>query len=233
MQGRNELCAVLVYSDRANGRIKEIDFSALDNSEGIYGHISAQDVSEQENLWGAIIQDEPVFAYERVSHHGQVIAALLCSSYEVGKNARSMVRVIYDNSDDTPAASVYGLNDVLQTSGISGLEKVSNFGGAQRLRRYLDNESMCSRQNSVEGIVNIGGQHHFYLEPHNVLVVPVGEKDEYIVYSGNQVADGVQGKLAKALGIPKNKVTVRTKRTGGAFGGKERYILILRQISRN
>merc|ERR1719422_1159839 len=29
MQGRNELCAVLIFSERANARIKSIDFSAL------------------------------------------------------------------------------------------------------------------------------------------------------------------------------------------------------------
>ena len=53
--------------------------------------------------------------------------------------------------------------------------------------------------------------------------MPIGEKNEYIVYVGNQMPDGVQGKLAIALNIPKHKITIKTKRTGGAFGGKERY----------
>ena len=74
----------------------------------------------------------------------------------------------------------------------------------------------------MEGTLSIGGQQHFYMEPQNVLVVPIGEKDEYVVYGGGQWPDGAQGKLAKALNIAKNKITIKTKRTGGAFGGKER-----------
>ena len=38
----------------------------------------------------------------------------------------------------------------------------------------------------------------------------------------SQWLDGAQGKLSKALNIARNKLTIKTKRTGGAFGGKER-----------
>ena len=223
MQGRNEVYAVLIHSERAEAEIKEIDFSKADAVEGVVGHICAQDLNEQQNFWGTIVTDEAVFASGRVVHHGQVIAALLCSSLEIGKQAKDLVRVTYGDAEVNNPCKVYGLGEIAGKSGICALEKLPSFGGPQRLRRYLDDESVSVPGNEAEGTISIGGQQHFYLEPHNVLVVPIGEKNEYIVYVGNQMPDGVQGKLARALNIPKHKITIKTKRTGGAFGGKERY----------
>ena len=223
MQGRNELCAVLIYSEKVNATIKKIDFAEAMNVKGVVGHISAQDLKETQNSWGAMIDDEPVFAFENVSHHGQVIAALLCSSNEVGKKARKLVNITYEQNKEAQLPPVYGLGDVMEKSGISALEKLPNFGGAQRLRRYLDDDYTSSTDQVIEGTVKIGGQQHFYLEPHNVLIVPIGEKSEYTVYVGTQSATlGVQKELARVLNVPKHKITVITKRTGGAFGGKER-----------
>ena len=222
MQGRNELCAVLIFSEKANAKIKEIDFSAVSKIEGIVGHISAQDLSIEQNLFGGMAQDEKVFASDRVDHHGQVLAAILCTSFDVGRTARKLVKITYDDAEENPPSKLYGLSGVVREKGISAFDKIENFGGPQKLRRYLDEVSDHISTNSVEGTVSIGGQQHFYLEPHNVLVVPIGEKSEYIIYGGGQWPDGTQEKLAKALNIPKNRITVKTKRTGGAFGGKER-----------
>ena len=222
MQGRNELCAVLIFSERANARIKSIDFSAVEKIEGIVGHISAQDLSLDQNLFGGMAQDERVFVSDRVNHHGQVLAALLCTSFELGRNSRQFVKVSYDDSEANSPSTLYGLGDLIEKDGIDALEKVENFGGPQKLKRYLDVDLNHDSTNVVEGTLSIGGQQHFYMEPQNVLVVPIGEKDEYVVYGGGQWPDGAQGKLAKALNIAKNKIAIKTKRTGGAFGGKER-----------
>ena len=222
MQGRNELCAVLIFSERANARIKSIDFSAVEKIEGIVGHISAQDLNIDQNLFGGMAQDEKVFASDRGEHYGQVLAALLCTSFELGRNSRQFVKVSYDDSEANSPSTLCGLGDLIEKDGIDAFEKVENFGGPQKLKRYLDADLNHDSTNVVEGTVSIGGQQHFYMEPQNVLVVPIGEKDEYVVYGGGQWPDGAQGKLAKALNIAKNKITIKSKRTGGAFGGKER-----------
>ena len=222
MQGKNELCAVLIFSERANARINSIDFSAVDKIDGIVGHISAQDLSLDQNLFGGMAQDEKVFASEKVDHHGQVLAALLCTSFELGRNAQQFVKVTYDDCEANSPSTLCGLGDLIEKDGIDAFEKVENFGGPQKLKRYLDVDINHDSTNVVEGTVSIGGQQHFYMEPQNVLVVPIGEKDEYVVYGCGQWLDGAQGKLSKALNIARNKLTIKTKRTGGAFGGKER-----------
>ena len=40
--------------------------------------------------------------------------------------------------------------------------------------------------------MHIGGQEHFYMEPHAVLVVPSGEKDEMVVHTNTQDSMRVQ-----------------------------------------
>ena len=224
MQGKREMIAVLVHSERSKAKLLGIDFSDALKVEGVIGHISAQDITEKQNIWGAIIPDEPIFASGEVIHHGQVIAAILCSSIEVGEKARKLVKIRYGDANTNNDDAVYGLGNILAKSGIAQLENMPNFGGPQQLKRHLDDDDKVAiGEFAVEGTVAIGGQQHHYLEPHNVLVVPIGEKDEYTCYVGNQEPDCVQGRLARALNIPKHKIIVRTKRVGGGFGGKERF----------
>ena len=72
------------------------------------------------------------------------------------------------------------------------------------------------------GSVAIGRQEHAYMETHSALVIPIGEKDEFVCYYTTQEPTTVQTNISKVLGVPKHKIIVKTKRTGGGFGGKER-----------
>lgn len=66
----------------------------------------------------------------------------------------------------------------------------------------------------------MGAQSHFYFEPQVSLAEP-GEDGEMTVYASTQNPSETQFKVAEVLGVPANKVVVRTKRMGGGFGGKE------------
>lgn len=68
--------------------------------------------------------------------------------------------------------------------------------------------------------VQVGGQEHFYLETNAACVIPV-ENDEFVCMSSTQAAAKHQKFIASVLGIPANRVVSKTKRLGGAFGGKE------------
>lgn len=72
----------------------------------------------------------------------------------------------------------------------------------------------------LEGEVKMGGQEHFYLEPHASLVIPQ-EEDEYLCISSTQAPTKHQQVIAGCLQIPASKVVSKTKRLGGGFGGKE------------
>lgn len=75
----------------------------------------------------------------------------------------------------------------------------------------------------VEGAIRIGGQEHFYLEPHSALAVPGerGTSTELDVLSSTQAPSGTQLDVARAVGLPLHSVVCRATRLGGGFGGKE------------
>ena len=72
----------------------------------------------------------------------------------------------------------------------------------------------------VRGVARCGGQEHFYLEPMANLVW-CGDNDELVTLSSTQCPQKHQKLIARALGMPCNRVVCKTKRVGGGFGGKE------------
>lgn len=110
---------------------------------------------------------------------------------------------------------------------------------------------------SLPGEMHIGGQEHFYLETNITLAVPRGEDGEMELFVSTQSASKTQVALlrtcknsltavrandkcwtlplfqslvAKALGVPANRVVVRVKRMGGGFGGKESRTTVLSTV---
>lgn len=61
-----------------------------------------------------------------------------------------------------------------------------------------------------------------YLETQTTCVIPV-EGNHWDVYSSDQWPDLVQDAVATVLAVPKNNITVKNMRCGGAFGGKLLY----------
>eukprot|EP00931_Biecheleriopsis_adriatica_P041469 TRINITY_DN23695_c0_g1_i1.p1 TRINITY_DN23695_c0_g1~~TRINITY_DN23695_c0_g1_i1.p1 ORF type:complete len:1513 (-),score=324.42 TRINITY_DN23695_c0_g1_i1:62-4153(-) len=81
-------------------------------------------------------------------------------------------------------------------------------------------ESCRSTGAVVEGEFSLGGQEHWYLEPHALLAVP-GEFGEMTIHTTTQCVQKTQRVVASCLGVPCSKVVVKVKRMGGGFGGKE------------
>lgn len=71
-----------------------------------------------------------------------------------------------------------------------------------------------SSPHQLEGEIRVGGQEHFYLEPQSSLAMPKGENGEMEIFASTQSPCGTQEMVAKALGVPANKITTRVKRIG-------------------
>ena len=212
----NELSLVLIHSTKTKAKIKSIDFQTALAVPGVVGHVSDSDLKGDQNLYGLIVPDEPIFATHSVSHHGQVIAGLVCTTLEAGHKARKMVKIEYEEDPDF----VLSINDAMAKG---RLESLKPFFGPQKLFRYQEPEAMKQPNlKTLSGSVHVGGQEHFYLEPTNVLVIPIKEKQEFVIHVSSQEPETVQGAVSRALDLPRHKITAKTKRVGGAFGGKER-----------
>jgi xanthine dehydrogenase molybdopterin-binding subunit B len=64
-----------------------------------------------------------------------------------------------------------------------------------------------------------GGQKHFYFEPQTCLAVP-SEGGSLSLHLSTQAPSDTHTVVSKILDLPKHKVSVTTRRTGGGFGGK-------------
>ncbi|KAF1856237.1 hypothetical protein Lal_00001079 [Lupinus albus] len=73
----------------------------------------------------------------------------------------------------------------------------------------------------LEGTTRMGGQEHFYLETNAALAIPHMEDGSMEVYISTQNLMENQVFTAQVLGVPMNRVNMRVRRMGGAYGGKE------------
>ena len=87
-------------------------------------------------------------------------------------------------------------------------------------------EAFLNSDYTLEGEMRIGRQEHFYMETQSCIAVPK-EENEMDVYIATQGPSQTQMRIAAALGVPANRVVVKTRRVGGAFGGKEHRCMLL------
>lgn len=212
-----QVTVVLVRSERAHAKLTKLDLSAALACKGILGGLTAADVPGDRNLWGSMFDDEEMFVTSEVMYHGQVLAALVCIDKEHGDMAKKKVLVEYE---DLPF--VINLKHAKEHLNMN-LDDLPVLKFEQQMVRKQDEQSIGKQDTlKLDGTLRFGSAEHFYIETHAALAVPIGEKDEMVVYHTCQGIEGCQAKVAKMLGVPINKITVKSKRIGGAFGGKER-----------
>ena len=213
-----ELQLFPVQSSLSHARIQRVDVSQALALPGVVAWISHSDIPGCK-LWSlAPLPDEELFPTETVQYVGQIIGLIAAESSSAGLAGVKAVRVEY--SDPLPPILTVAAADLNN----------SLFGEKLRARKDVREKNHCSvsaRGETVRGLVRLGGQEHYYLEPHTALAVPGGEKGEITLYFSTQLPSVVQTGLASVLGLPQSRITVKCKRAGGAFGGKERFFVAL------
>ncbi|KAM3585325.1 uncharacterized protein V6R79_014495 [Siganus canaliculatus] len=211
----NELYLALVTSSKAHAHILSVDSSAAEAMPGVVCFLSAADVPGS-NATGPIEYDETVFADGQVTCVGHIIGAVVADTQVHAQRAARAVRVQYEElqpvvtiQDAIVAQSFYQPIRTIQNGDLE-----AGFKQADRV---------------LEGEMHIGGQEHFYLETNVTLAVP-REDGEMELFVSTQAASKTQVLVAKALGVPANRVVVRVKRMGGGFGGKESRTTILSTV---
>ncbi|XP_031784418.1 xanthine dehydrogenase isoform X1 [Nasonia vitripennis] len=204
-----ELYLALVLSTRAHARITGIDNSKAVALDGVVAYFDAKDIPEHRRFVGPIIKDEEVFVSEKVTCHGQVIAAIVAVDQVTAQKAARMVKIDYEELQPV----LLTIEDAIEAK--SFLEK----DGRSITKGNVD-EAFTNVDHILEGEIRMGGQEHFYLETQCSIAIPKEEHEMEIIASTQDLAE-MQRLIAHVLDIPINRVTVRTKRLGGGFGGKE------------
>ena len=123
-------------------------------------------------MWGLNSPpDEELFPSESVQKFGQIIGLIAADTLEAGVEAVKLVEVEYE-----------ALKPVLTLSDASAKNSTFNEAIHKKDNRAKNNVEDPVSKYSVSGLVTLGGQEHFYWEPHSALAVPGPEKQEKRIF---------------------------------------------------
>jgi xanthine dehydrogenase large subunit len=194
-------------STRAHARIISLDLDAVRSAPGVVCVLTNEDIPGTNDVSPTGTHDDPVFAVDEVVYAGQAIFAVAAISLAAARHAAALAKIEYA---DLPA--VITLADARAAKSDLEPPQYMYMGAVDDALRYAEH--------TIEGSLRVGGQDHFYLESQAAECVP-GEDGELVVHSSTQHPSEVQHLIAHLLDRPAKDITVRVRRMGGGFGGKE------------
>ena len=193
-------------STAAHARLNALDLSAVTAAPGVVAVFTAREVPG-ENDCGPVVHDDPIFADGVVQYAGQSLFLAVGESHEAARRAARLARVEYE-----PLPAILGIREAIAAGSFVAPTRTIARGDPQR--------ALAAAPHRLQGTMELGGQDHFYLEGQIAIALPQ-EDGGMLVVSSTQHPTEVQHMVARALGRRVNEVTVRCRRMGGGFGGKE------------
>lgn len=198
------LHGIAVYPRISSGKIKKIDIRASLDIKGIEGIMLANDVPGRNSL-GPEKLSHPIISDE-VNYTGDAIALIAADSEESARNAASLIKVDYEETD-----GIFSIEKALEREDL-----VFN-----TIKHSVGNLSEGFKQADVviDGTYNTPCIDHAYLECESALAVP--EPDGRItIYCGCQEPYHLPTVVSKVLNCKREKIHFIGTALGGAFGGK-------------
>ena len=202
------LHAYLGLSQIAHGEIDELDLSEVSSAPGVVCVLTADDIPGHNDISPTGKHDDPVLVDGRVEFYGQPVFAVIAETRDQARRAAHKAKMSYK-----PLAHATTVADASTADYPYVTEPLT-------LKRGDAQSALSASPNRIKGRMVVGGQDHFYLEGHIAFAFP-GEDEDVTVYSSTQHPSEVQHMVAHALGVPTNAVTIKVRRMGGGFGGKE------------
>jgi len=203
---RGTLHAAPILSTVAHGRLRGVDVQEAAAMPGVRGIVLARDIPGDPIL-ATFVHDEPIFATDEVHHVGQVIGLVVADNVMDARRAARRVK-----------AEIEALGAVLSPRDAHALQ--SYVLPPVTVRRGDADGALARSAHRLQGMFEVGGQEHFYLEGQVAYAIPK-EQGQWHIHSSTQHPGEVQHWVAHALGLENNAVTVECRRMGGGFGGKE------------
>jgi xanthine dehydrogenase large subunit len=200
------LYACVFDSPIAHGKLKSIDTSRAEASDGVVRVITAKHLIG-ENQIGGIVPDEPLLAEGEVHFQGQPIAIIVADTEENSRIAARLVTAEIEPLEPVTDPRVAAANEsfiVPPKKFVLG-DASAAFGTCEHV---------------FEGRTEQNGQEHLYIETQGAYALPT-ENGGIRVYSSTQGPTAVQRAVCRVTGLAMHRVEVDVQRLGGGFGGKE------------
>ena len=199
------LYAGLGLAEIAHGKIINMDLSAVWQAEGVVSVLTGIELLH--NNCGPVVADEPIIATDMVSFFGQVIFVVVAKTYQQAQQARRLAKVTYE-----------ALEPILTIE--QAIARQSWILPPVQITAGDANAKLAVAPYRLQGIAQVGGQEHFYLEGQICYAYPK-EEDMLQVLCSTQHPTEMQLLISEAVGYGMHQVSVEVRRMGGGFGGKE------------
>ncbi|MEQ1924434.1 MAG: molybdopterin cofactor-binding domain-containing protein, partial [Pyrinomonadaceae bacterium] len=200
------LYACVFDSPVAHGKLKSIDTSTAEKSEGVFRVITATDIVGEIQI-GGIVPDEPLLADTEVHFQGMPIAIVLATSEALAHKAAKLITAEIDELEVVTDPRVAAANGDLIVP-------------PKKFVMGDTDAAFANCEHIFEGKTEQNGQEHLYIETQGAYAVLM-ENGGMRVYSSTQGPTAVQRAVCRVTGLAMHQVEVDVQRLGGGFGGKE------------
>ena len=194
----------------AKGRIVAIDTFDAKGAPGVLAVVTTLDMAP---LPRGPVNTATLFGGADVNHYHQAVAVVVAETFEAARAAAMLVRVDYDRSP--------GNFDLAASAGSAPLTGGGSGEGskAPSVDRVGDfDKAFAAAPVTLDATYTTPDESHAMMEPH--ATVAAWDGDHLTVWTSNQMIAWNRRDLAKALGLPPEKVRVDSPYVGGGFGGK-------------
>ncbi|MGD0550931.1 MAG: molybdopterin cofactor-binding domain-containing protein, partial [Candidatus Bathyarchaeia archaeon] len=198
----------VLRANRPHALIKRIDISQAQALPGVVAVLTNKDI-EGTNRYGIVIPDQPVLCEEKVRYEGDAVALVAAEDPEMAERALSLIKVEYE--------ALQVVTDPVEAMKPSS-PRVHEAGNIFRQGHFRNGDVESAFKQCavvVENTYRTGRQMHMFLET-EAGVGFLDAEGNIVLYVGGQAPYRDQLQIARALGIPREKIRVVSSIIGGA-----------------
>jgi xanthine dehydrogenase molybdenum-binding subunit len=215
---RGMLHGALLRSPYPHAKVVGIDATKAKNLHGLRAIVTIDELPRVVGYWFLLRsekKEKEMFLRDNVVRFiGDPVVAVAADDQEIALEAVSMIEVIYE-----PLQSIFDPHEALNNGEVRIHEKGNT--AFHVTKHYGDIEQGFREAECViENRFVTSKQKHAPLEPIGTCIAEYNAAGKLTVYTSTQLPNWSQMYLAKALGLPNNRVRIIKPYTGGAFGGR-------------
>jgi len=203
----------ILRSPYPHALIKSIHTEEAKKLPGVVAVLTAKDVPGR-NGFGVVIPDQPVICGDKVRFVGDAVALVAAETEEVARKALSLIEVEYE-----PLPAVFDPREALKP-GAPPIHEKGNLLTHHKLRKGDVEKGFSEADIILERTYKVPLIEHGYIEPDMTMAIPYPD-GTILIQGPMQAPFTLRRNAAPVLGVPVNRVRVKSISMGGGFGGKE------------
>lgn len=221
------LYAKNLFTKHPRAKILSIDTSEALKAEGVVAIFTAKDIPGNRYI-GHLAKDWPgmIAVGEETKCIGDTLALVVAHTQKQALAARELVKVEYEVLEPirTPDEAKANTDYLIHGEGFMQFGRFrqpeTNLFDHQCVNRGNAEKAIENSKYVAHGVFTVPPTEHAFMEPETALAMPDGDDGVFVITGAQGIYDE-KHELSEYLGIPMDKVRIKSATVGGGFGGKE------------